>query len=102
MGSMWGCLPHLHGVFCALKQRSLRSAHHLPACANSALGAARPRPHPTHRMTLLPAAQSVAGKGEAFISGLVPEAEDVAAYLAPLNWSLSRCAGIPSQELTCT
>lgn len=36
-------------------------------------------------------AQSVAGKGEAFISGLVPEEEDLAAYLAPLNWGLKRC-----------
>jgi hypothetical protein len=32
----------------------------------------------------------VAGKGEAFISGLVPEEEEMAAYVAPLNWRMQR------------
>ncbi|KAL4430397.1 hypothetical protein ABPG77_002203 [Micractinium sp. CCAP 211/92] len=35
-------------------------------------------------------AESVAGKGEAFISGLAPDSDDMAAYLAPLNWQLDR------------
>ncbi|KAI3425331.1 hypothetical protein D9Q98_009095 [Chlorella vulgaris] len=35
-------------------------------------------------------ADSVAGKGEAFISGLVPEEEEMAAYVAPLNWRMQR------------
>lgn len=35
-------------------------------------------------------AESVAGKGEAFISGLVPDSDDLAAYLAPLYWQLGR------------
>ncbi|PRW33609.1 S-adenosyl-L-methionine-dependent methyltransferase [Chlorella sorokiniana] len=33
---------------------------------------------------------SVTGKGEAFISGLVPERDDMGAYLAPLGWRLAR------------
>lgn len=36
--------------------------------------------------------QSVAGKDEAFLSGLSPDPEDMAAYLSPLGWRLDRCA----------
>jgi hypothetical protein len=38
-------------------------------------------------------ADSVAGKGEAFVSGLVPEAAELAAYLAPLGWTLGALRG---------
>ncbi|KAL4419924.1 hypothetical protein ABPG75_007022 [Micractinium tetrahymenae] len=44
----------------------------------------------THYPGYTTCAESVAGKGEAFISGLVPDSDELAAYLAPLNWHLGR------------
>lgn len=75
-------LVHLRSLRLPYKVPS-RLPWRLPRCADAVDGTAF---YPGYHAC----ADSVAGKGEAFISGLVPEEEEMAAYMAPLNWRMQR------------